>query len=127
MCINQRALTKDKDNSVASPSTPTNANTPYGKICMRVLYDSNTHVLTVAIIQSNRVLPVERHKQYSKILFHLTLHNTKHKPPKYKTSTKEYFDYINFNESFYFPNIDKSKKVLEIVIYFFLLPQDFFA
>lgn len=79
-----------------------------GRVCMRVLYDSNTHVLTVAIIQSNKVLSAEKQKLFNKIQFHITLAN-KEKSPKYKTTTKEYSDFINFNESFYFPNIDKSK------------------
>jgi hypothetical protein len=76
----------------------------YGKVHLRVLYDLNTHVLTVTIIQSNKVLPNE--KTYNKVQFGLTLLN-KEKAPKYKTTTKEYTEYMDYNESFYFPNVEK--------------------
>ena len=73
---------------------------------MRIMHDSNTHVLTASIIQSIRVLPHKKQqKTYSKIQFYLSLTN-KEKSPKYKTTLKEYAEYINFNESFYFPNVE---------------------
>lgn len=84
------------------------------RVYMRVLYDSNTHVLTVAIIQTNKLLKsqVQDQKQKqlfttNKIQFHLSLVN-KEKSPKYKTSIKEFAELIDFNETFYFPNIQKS-------------------
>jgi hypothetical protein len=80
-----------------------------GRICVRVLYDSNTHVLTVVLIQSNRILVDEKLlKLYPKILFYITVKNQE-KCPRYKSSTKPYSDIITFNESFYFPNINESK------------------
>ena len=76
---------------------------------MRIMYDSNTHVLTASIIQSIGVLPFKKQQRtFSKIQFYLNLTN-KEKSPKYKTTLKEYSDYINFNESFYFPNVEKGK------------------
>ena len=84
------------------------------RVYMRVLYDSNTHVLTVAIIQVNKLIKPQstdqkqRHLfQTNKIQFHLSLAN-KEKSQKYKTSLKEFAELIDFNETFYFPNIFES-------------------
>ncbi|CAF0839375.1 unnamed protein product [Brachionus calyciflorus] len=90
---------------------------PSGRICLRFIWDKNTHVLTVTIIQSNKILMSEKPKIGSKIQFHVTLLN-KDKSPKYKTTTKEYNDIINFDENFYFPNIEKTDFVnTSIAIY----------
>lgn len=52
------------------------------------------------------MLTSEKPKIGSKIQFHITLLN-KERAPKYKTTTKEYNDVINFDENFYFPNIER--------------------
>jgi hypothetical protein len=87
------------------------------RVYMRVLYDSNTHVLTVTIIQANKLVrsqPFDQKQkqlfQTNKIQFHLSLAN-KEKSHKYKTSTKEFAELIDFNETFYFPNIFESISV----------------
>ncbi|RNA43653.1 synaptotagmin-16 isoform X4 [Brachionus plicatilis] len=97
-----RRLTKQAsifDNSYLSVN-------PSGRVCLRLYWDKNTHVLTVTIIQSNKILFSEKPKSVSKIQFHVTLLNQE-KAPKYKTSTKEYSEILNFDENFYFPNIEK--------------------
>ena len=88
---------------------------------MRVLYDSNTHVLTVTIIQANKLVKAQSNDQKqkqlfqtNKIQFHLSLAN-KEKSPKYKSTTKEFSELIDFNETFYFPNVFESNFLL---IYF---------
>ena len=86
------------------------------RVYLRVLYDSNTHVLTVSIIQTNKLVKNQpndsKQKQLfgsNKIQFHLSLLN-KDKSPKYKSSVKEFAELIDLNETFYFPNIQKRKK-----------------
>lgn len=81
----------------------------YGKVCLRILYDSNTHVLTVNIIQSNKLLPAEKSRLFSKVQFHVTI-PTKDKAAKYKTTIKPYLDILDYNENFYFPNIEKGNR-----------------
>ena len=84
-----------------------------GRIYMRVLYDSNTHVLSVTMIQSNKAIQNEKHKLFSKVQFHLLLvtnnKEVKEKLHKHKTTIKDYAEFIDLNESFYFPNLEKSK------------------
>lgn len=105
----KRSLSKEysiTESTTASSSSSMLGNTNAGRICMRVLYDCNTHVLTVSLIQSNKLLSVEKSKLFSKIQLQITLTN-KEKAPRYKSTTKEYYEIINFNENFYFPNVEK--------------------
>ena len=106
----QRSLSKEYSITESSTSMPPNTNS--GRICLRVLYDSNTHVLTVSLIQSNKLLSAEKAKLFSKVQFQINLAN-KEKAPRYKSTTKEYNEIINYNENFYFPNIEKGTILLK--------------
>lgn len=115
----KKSLSKEYSiNDSSSHLSLTNNNA--GRICMRVLYDSNTHVLTISLIQSNKLLGSDKIKLFSKVQFQITLTN-REKAPKYKTTTKEYNEILNFNENFYFPNIEKGKHFQQHYIYKLLI------
>ena len=54
------------------------ANCPHGKLCVRVMYDANTHVLTVCVIQTNKMLSAELLATYHRFHLKLTVSATQH-------------------------------------------------
>ena len=79
----------------------------FGRVYLRIYYDSITHVLSVTIIQSNKLQHSERQKLYPRVQFHLSLKNGDFKSNVYKTSSHHNLDLIDIKESFYYPNIDQ--------------------
>lgn len=98
-------LRKTLSASTASINSPAFS---LGRVYLRVHYDPVTHVLSVNIIQSNKLQHSERQKSFPRVQFHLSL--SMHgdvKSTVYKTRSQSNSDLIDIKESFYFPNIDK--------------------
>ena len=75
------------------------------RVHLRVSYDSTTHVLTLFVIQSSKLVQSEKQKLFNKVQFQTTLECGQNKIPTYKTNFLNNSDLIDIKETFYFPNI----------------------
>ncbi len=78
------------------------------RVYMRVSYDTVTHVVSVLLIQSNKLQHSERQKLYPRIQFGVFICNGEMQSTLYKTQVQSNLDLIDIKETFYFPNVDQS-------------------
>lgn len=95
--------------SASTASLSSSTSYTLGRIYLRVSYDPVTHVLSVTVIQSNKLQRSDRQKLFPRVQFHLSLVNGENRSVVYKTNSVANLDLIDIKESFYFPNVEQSK------------------
>ena len=83
--------------SASTASLSSSPSYSLGRIYLRVFYDPVTHVLSVTVIQSNKLQRSERQKLFPRVQFHLSLVNGESKSVVYKTNSVANLDLIDIN------------------------------